>query len=106
MSCPRWTWASKISASGGRLVKSSCANASTSVWARTSASSIRVSLRMAIEEPVASGAVTDVSIWADTIHSPEMRQEVPVPIPHTFLYLEHAGERHVVTTPFEVERVQ
>src|SRR5437773_1234906 len=35
-----------------------------------------------------------------------MRHEVPVPIPDAFLYLEHAGERHVVITPFEVERVQ
>jgi Xaa-Pro aminopeptidase len=50
--------------------------------------------------------VTDVLIWADTIRSPEMRHEVPVPIPDAFLYLEHAGERHVVITPFEVERVQ
>ena len=50
--------------------------------------------------------MTDVLIWADTIRSPEMRHEVPVPIPDAFLYLEHAGERHVVITPFEVERVQ
>src|SRR5438552_18791548 len=35
-----------------------------------------------------------------------MRHEVPVPVPDAFLYLEHDGERHVVITPFEVERVQ
>ena len=48
----------------------------------------------------------DVVIWADTLRSPEMRHEVPVPVPDAFLYLEHDGERHVVITPFEVERVQ
>jgi Xaa-Pro aminopeptidase len=50
--------------------------------------------------------MTDVLIWADTLRSPEMRHEVPVPVPDAFLYLEHGGERHVVITPFEVERVQ
>jgi Xaa-Pro aminopeptidase len=55
---------------------------------------------------VASGAVTDVLIWADTLRSPEMRHEVPVVVPDPFLYVEREGERHVVITPFEVERVQ
>src|SRR5437868_1953367 len=50
--------------------------------------------------------MADVLIWADTLRSPEMRHEVPVPIPDAFLYLEHSGQRHVVITPFEVERVQ
>jgi len=50
--------------------------------------------------------VTDVIIWADTLRSPEMRHEVPVVVPDPFLYLERDGERHVVITPFEVERVQ
>jgi len=35
-----------------------------------------------------------------------MRHEVPVVVPDPFLYLERNGERHVVITPFEVERVQ
>jgi Xaa-Pro aminopeptidase len=35
-----------------------------------------------------------------------MRHEVPVVVPDAFLYLERGGERHVVITPFEVERVQ
>ena len=48
----------------------------------------------------------DVIIWADTLRSPEMRHEVPVVVPDPFLYLERDGERHVVITPFEVERVQ
>jgi Xaa-Pro aminopeptidase len=51
-------------------------------------------------------AVSDVLIWADTLRSPEMRHEVPVVIPDPFLYLERDGERHVVITPFEVERIQ
>ena len=50
--------------------------------------------------------MTDVIIWADTLRSPEMRHEVPVVVPDPFLYLERDGERHVVITPFEVERVQ
>jgi Xaa-Pro aminopeptidase len=50
--------------------------------------------------------MTDVLIWADTLRSPEMRHEVPVVVPDPFLYLERGGERHVVITPFEVERVQ
>jgi len=50
--------------------------------------------------------MTDLLIWADTLRSPEMRHEVPVVVPDPFLYLERGGERHVVITPFEVERVQ
>jgi Xaa-Pro aminopeptidase len=50
--------------------------------------------------------VTDVIIFADTLRSPEMRHEVPVVVPDPFLYLERNGKRHVVITPFEVERVQ
>src|SRR5205814_250218 len=50
--------------------------------------------------------MTDVLIWADTLRSPEMRHEVPVVVPDPFLYLERNGERHVVITPFVVERVQ
>jgi Xaa-Pro aminopeptidase len=34
-----------------------------------------------------------------------MRHEVPVPVPDPFLYLERDGERHVVISPFEIERV-
>src|SRR2546421_11789359 len=50
--------------------------------------------------------MTDLLIWADTLRSPEMRHEVPVVVPDAFLYLERGGERHVVITPFEVERVK
>jgi len=50
--------------------------------------------------------MTDLLIWADTLRSPEMRHEVPVVVPDPFLYRERAGERHVVITPFEDERVK
>ena len=50
--------------------------------------------------------MADVLICADTIRSPEMRHEVPVSVPDPFLYVERNGDRHVVITPFEVERVQ
>ncbi len=48
----------------------------------------------------------DVLIYADTIRSPEMRQEVPVGIPDSFLYIERDGARHVVLTSFEIDRVR
>ena len=50
--------------------------------------------------------MADVLILADTIRSPDMRHEVPVPVPDPFLDVERTGDRHVVITPFEVERVQ
>jgi Xaa-Pro aminopeptidase len=50
--------------------------------------------------------MADVLIHADTLRSPEMRHEVPVSVPDPFLYLERNGDRHVVITPFEVERIQ
>jgi Xaa-Pro aminopeptidase len=51
-------------------------------------------------------AVSDVLIYADSIRSPEMRHEVPVPVPDPFLYAERDGERHVVVTSFEVDRIK
>jgi Xaa-Pro aminopeptidase len=49
--------------------------------------------------------VTDVLIYADTMRSPELRHEVPVPIPDPFLYLEHAGRRVVVVSSLEIARI-
>ena len=49
--------------------------------------------------------MNDVVIWADSIRSPEIRHEVPVAVPDPFLYAERDGERHVVVTSFEVERI-
>ena len=48
----------------------------------------------------------DVLIYADTIRSPEMRQEVPIGIPDPFLYIERDGARHVVLSSFEIDRVR
>src|SRR5690349_18910207 len=50
-------------------------------------------------------AVADVLIYADSIRSPEMRHEVPLPVPDPFLYLERNGERHVVVSSFEIDRL-
>jgi Xaa-Pro aminopeptidase len=51
-------------------------------------------------------AVSDVLIFADSIRSPEMRHEVPIAVPDPFLYAERDGERHVVVTSFEVDRIK
>jgi Xaa-Pro aminopeptidase len=50
--------------------------------------------------------VPDVLVYADTIRSPEMRHEVPIGIPDPFLYVELGGERHVVITSFEIDRLK
>jgi Xaa-Pro aminopeptidase len=49
--------------------------------------------------------VPDVLIYADTIRSPAMRHEVPIPVPDPFLYVERDGVRHTVSTAFEVGRI-
>ena len=48
----------------------------------------------------------DVLIWADNLRSPEMRHEVPVPVPDPLLYAEHEGRRCVMVTPFEISRLE
>jgi Xaa-Pro aminopeptidase len=50
--------------------------------------------------------MSDILIYADSMHGAEMRHEVPVPIPDPFLYLERDGTRHAVVTSFEVSRVE
>ena len=50
--------------------------------------------------------MTDVLIYADSMHGAAMRHEVPVPIPDPFLYLERGGERHAVVTSFEISRIE
>ncbi len=45
--------------------------------------------------------MADVLILADSIRSPEMRHEVPVPIPDPFLYAERDGRRVVVVSSLE-----
>jgi Xaa-Pro aminopeptidase len=49
--------------------------------------------------------VSDVLIYADSMHDASMRHEVPVPVPDPFLYLERNGDRHAVVTSFEVSRL-
>ncbi|HEX3268333.1 MAG TPA: Xaa-Pro peptidase family protein [Gaiellaceae bacterium] len=47
----------------------------------------------------------DVLIYADSLRSPEMRHEVQIAIPDPFLYAEGGGERHVVASSFELDRI-
>ncbi|MDQ2909527.1 MAG: M24 family metallopeptidase, partial [Actinomycetota bacterium] len=49
--------------------------------------------------------MADVLIYADSLRSPEMRHEVPMAIPDPFLYAERNGERHVVASSFELDRI-
>jgi Xaa-Pro aminopeptidase len=49
--------------------------------------------------------VPDVLIYGDSMRSPEIRHEVPVPIPDAFLFAEHDGRRIAVVTAFEVPRI-
>jgi Xaa-Pro aminopeptidase len=50
--------------------------------------------------------MTDVLIHADSVHSPEMRHEVPVSVFDPFLYGEHDGRRFVVINAAEKARIQ
>jgi Xaa-Pro aminopeptidase len=50
--------------------------------------------------------MSDVLIYADSMHAAAMRHEVPVPVPDPFLYVERDGERHVAITSFEMSRVE
>jgi Xaa-Pro aminopeptidase len=50
--------------------------------------------------------VADVLIHGDTMRSPELRHEVPVPIPDPFLYAEKDGRRVVVLHSLEIPRVR
>ncbi|HEX7255837.1 MAG TPA: Xaa-Pro peptidase family protein [Gaiellaceae bacterium] len=50
--------------------------------------------------------MADVLIYADNMHTPELRHEVPVPAPDPFLYVEKNGTKHVVITSFEVDRMK
>jgi Xaa-Pro aminopeptidase len=49
--------------------------------------------------------VADVLIFADSTRSPEMRHEVPVAIPDSFLYAERNGRRVVVVSSLEAQRI-
>ena len=49
--------------------------------------------------------MADVLIYADTIRSPEMRHEVPLAVPDAFLYAEKDGQKSVVLSSFELDRL-
>jgi Xaa-Pro aminopeptidase len=50
--------------------------------------------------------VPDLLIYADTIRSPELRHEVPVPIPDPFIYAEKDGGRYVFVGSLEIPRIE
>jgi len=50
--------------------------------------------------------VPDVLIYGDTMRSPELRHEVPVPIPDPFLYAEKDGRRVAILHSLEIPRVR
>jgi Xaa-Pro aminopeptidase len=50
--------------------------------------------------------VPDVLIYGDTIRSPELRHEVPVPIPDPFIYAETGGRRAAILHSLEIPRVR
>jgi Xaa-Pro aminopeptidase len=52
------------------------------------------------------GTVPDLLIYGDTIRSPELRHEVPVPIPDAFIYAEKDGARYVFVGSLEVPRIR
>jgi Xaa-Pro aminopeptidase len=50
--------------------------------------------------------VPDVLIWGDTVRVPELRHEVPLPVPDAFLYAEAGDRRAVVIHSLEIPRVR
>jgi Xaa-Pro aminopeptidase len=50
--------------------------------------------------------VSAVLIFADTLRSPELRHELPLPVPDPLLYVEHDGFRAVVASAFELQRIK
>jgi Xaa-Pro aminopeptidase len=50
--------------------------------------------------------VPDVLIYGDTIRSPELRHEVPVPIPDAFLYAEKGNRSAAILHSLEIPRVR
>ena len=48
----------------------------------------------------------DLLIYGDTVRSPELRHEVPVPVPDPFLYIERNGSRYAFVGSLEIPRMQ
>src|SRR5215207_1365962 len=101
MSRPTCTWASKSSASSGITRRSSSSYPERSLRARPTASSTA-------PESTALGceAVGDLLIYGDTVRSPELRHEVPVPVPDPFLYVERNGSRYAFVGSLEIPRMR
>ncbi len=51
-------------------------------------------------------AVPDVLMYADTLRSPELRHEVPLPVQDPFLYLERGGRRYAFSSALETVRLR
>jgi Xaa-Pro aminopeptidase len=47
-----------------------------------------------------------IVLYGDTAKSPELRSELPLPVPDPFLFLEHNGRQIAVIAGFEVPRLQ
>jgi Xaa-Pro aminopeptidase len=50
--------------------------------------------------------VTDVLVYGDTIRFPELRHELPIPVPDPFLYVEKDGRKHAVVSAMEIPRLE
>jgi Xaa-Pro aminopeptidase len=50
--------------------------------------------------------MTDVLIYGDSIRFPELRHELPVPVPDPFLYVEKDGRKHAVIWSMEIPRLE
>ena len=53
-----------------------------------------------------AAAVPDVLMFGDTVRSPELRHEVPVPVPDPFIYVERNGMRWAFVGSLEVPRMR
>jgi Xaa-Pro aminopeptidase len=52
-----------------------------------------------------TGEMPDVMIYGDTVRHSAMRHEIPLLVPDPFMYVEVAGERHVVVSSLESSRI-
>ncbi len=50
--------------------------------------------------------MTDVLIYGDSIRFPELRHELPLPVPDPFLYVEAGGRKHAVIWSMEIPRLE
>jgi Xaa-Pro aminopeptidase len=50
--------------------------------------------------------MTDIVIYGDSIRFPELRHELPIPVPDPFLYVEAGGRKHAVISSMETPRLE